>query len=45
MAKVLCGAFFHLHVTREKLPKRLLYKKGAHVMLMKSTLVSAKERC
>ncbi len=28
--KVLCEAFFYLHVTREKLPKRLLYK-NAHV--------------
>jgi len=33
--KVLPAAFFYLHVTREKLPNRLLYKKGAHKMLMK----------
>jgi hypothetical protein len=35
--KVLCEAFFYLHVTREKLPKKLLYKKGTHKMLMKLT--------
>ncbi len=37
--KVLCAAFFYLHVTREKLPKRLLYEKCAHKMLMKLTPV------
>jgi len=35
--KVLQAAFFYLHVTREKLPKRLSYEKGAHKMLMKLT--------
>jgi len=34
---VLCAAFFYLHITREKLPKKLLYKKGARKMLMKLT--------
>jgi len=29
--------FGQLHVTKEKLPKRLLYKKSAHKMLMKLT--------
>jgi len=33
--KVLQAAFFYLHVAREKLPKRLLYKKVACKMLMK----------
>jgi hypothetical protein len=33
--KVLHAAFFYLPVTREKLPKRLLYEKGARKMLMK----------
>jgi len=33
--KVLCIAFFYLHATREKLPKRLLYKKGKRKTLMK----------
>ncbi len=28
----------YMHVTKEKLPKRLLYKKGASKMLMKFTL-------
>jgi len=37
--KVLCTAFFYLHVTREKLPKRLLYEKGARKMLMELTHV------
>jgi len=27
--KVLCAAFFYSHVTREKMPKRLSYEKGA----------------
>jgi hypothetical protein len=31
------AAFFHLHLTREKLPKKLLYKKGARKQLMKLT--------
>jgi len=35
--KVLHAAFFHLHVTREKLPKRFLYEKGALETLMKLT--------
>jgi len=35
--KVLFAAFFYLHVTREKLPKRLSYEKGAHKMLLKLT--------
>jgi len=35
--KVLCTAFFYLHVTGEKLPKRLSYKKGVRKMLMKLT--------
>ncbi len=35
--KVLCAAFFYLHVIREKLPKRLLYEKGASKMLMNLT--------
>jgi hypothetical protein len=30
--KVLCAAFSYLHVTTEKLPRRLWYKKGAHKM-------------
>jgi len=34
---VLCAALFYLHVTREKLPKRLSYEKGAHKMLIKLT--------
>jgi len=34
---VLCAAFFYLHLTREKLPKRLLYIKGAPKMQMKLT--------
>jgi len=33
----LLSFFFYLHVTREKLPKRLSYKKGTHKMLMKLT--------
>ncbi len=33
----LIGSFFYLHVTREKLPKRHLYEKFAHKMLMKLT--------
>jgi hypothetical protein len=35
--KVLRTAFFYLHVTKEKLPKRLLYQKGSSNMLMKLT--------
>jgi len=35
--KSLFGSFFYLYVTREKLPKRHLYKKFAHKMLMKLT--------
>jgi len=35
--KVLHTAFFYLHVTREKLPKILLYEKGSRKMLMKLT--------
>jgi len=31
-------SFFHLHVTREKLPKQCLYKKFVWKMLMKLTL-------
>ncbi len=31
------GSFFYVHVTREKLPKRRLYKKFVHKMLMKLT--------
>jgi len=42
--KVLCAAFFYLHVTGEKLPKRLLYKKGEQKMLMKLTLGRLKLR-
>jgi len=34
---VLNAAFFYLHGIREKLPKRLLYKKGTCKMLMKLT--------
>jgi len=37
--KVLRAAFFYIHVTREKLPKRLSYKKFACKMLMKLTPV------
>ncbi len=37
--KVLCAACCYLHVTREKLPKSLLYEKGACKMLMKLTPV------
>jgi len=33
--KVFSAAFFYLHVTREKLPKRRSYKKIAHKMLTK----------
>jgi len=32
---VFCAAFFYFHVTREKLPKRLLYEKVALKTLMK----------
>jgi len=35
--KLLCAAFFYLHITREKLPKRLSYEKGVRKMLMKLT--------
>ncbi len=35
--KLLCAAFFYLHVTREKLPKRLSYKKSVCKTLMKLT--------
>jgi hypothetical protein len=35
--KCFAKLFFHLHVTREKLPKRLLYKKGACKILMELT--------
>ncbi len=35
--KSLFSSFFYLHVTREKLPKRRLYKKFAQKMLMKLT--------
>ncbi len=35
--KVLCTAFFCLHVTKGKRPKKLSYKKGVHKMLMKLT--------
>ncbi len=35
--KVLCAAFFYLHVPNEKLPKRLSYKKDVQKMLMKLT--------
>jgi len=35
--KVLCATVFFLHVTREKLPKRLLYEKVVHKTLMKLT--------
>ncbi len=31
------GSFFYMHVTRKKLPKQLLYKKPARIMLMKLT--------
>jgi len=31
------SSFFYLHVTREKLPKRLSYEKGVRKMLMKLT--------
>jgi len=34
---VLHAAFFHLHVTREKLPKRLTDEKEERKMLMKLT--------
>jgi len=34
---VLCAAFIYLHVTREKLQKRLLYIKGVLETLMKLT--------
>jgi len=34
---VLCEAFFYIQETREKLPKRLSYKKGALKTLMKLT--------
>jgi len=37
MYESLFGSFFYLHVTREKLLKRRLYKKFAHKMLMKLT--------
>jgi len=37
---VLRAAFFYLHVTREKLLKRLLYEKVAPEMLMKLTPAS-----
>jgi len=36
--EVLKAAFFYLHVTREKLPKKLLYEKFARKTLMKLTL-------
>jgi len=36
--KELYAAFFYLHVTGEKLPKRLFHEKGACKMLMKLTL-------
>jgi len=35
--KVCQAAFFYLHVTREKLPKRFLYEKFALKMLLKLT--------
>jgi hypothetical protein len=35
--KSLFGSFFYLHVTREKLPKRHLYKKFVRKRLMKLT--------
>jgi len=35
--KLTSHSFFYLHVTREKLPKRLLYEKVARKMLMKLT--------
>jgi hypothetical protein len=35
--KVLCATFFYLHVTREKLPKRLSYEKGSRKMLKRLT--------
>ncbi len=35
--KALHSALFYVHVTREKLPKRRSYEKGAHKMLMKLT--------
>ncbi len=37
MYKSLFGSFFYLHVTREKLLKRRLYKKCGRKMLMKLT--------
>ncbi len=36
--KVFWAAFFYLHVTREKLPKRRLYQKCASKTLMKLTI-------
>jgi len=35
--KVIHAAFFNLHLTREKLPKKLLYEKGTLKTLMKLT--------
>jgi len=35
--KVFCTAFFYLHVTREKLPKRLPFQKGVRKTMMKLT--------
>jgi len=37
LTRVFCAAFFYLHVTREKLPKRLSYEKGTRKTLMKLT--------
>ncbi len=36
--KMVPAAFYYLHVTREKLPKRLSYEKGTRKMLMKLIL-------
>ncbi len=43
--KVLSAAFFYLHITREKLLKRLVYKNGAHKMLMIGTMFFIKVGC
>jgi len=43
--KVLCAAFFYLHVPNEKLPKRLSYKKDVQKMLMKLTLLLCRYSC
>jgi len=37
MYECLFGSYFNLNVTREKVPKKHLYEKLAHIMLMKLT--------